>query len=115
MDAEPLALSRLLRTPSSLGVFTEDDAGASALTPLGAPLVSDAPGAMRDLARTWMETHYAPFAGLLGAVRTGACAATEHYGQPFFPWLAEQPEQVDRFDRAMANLTNGPMAGAVAS
>lgn len=47
-------------------------------------------------------------------MRTGDCAATEHYGEPFFSWLSGQPEQVDRFSRAMANLTNGIKAGAVA-
>jgi hypothetical protein len=115
VGADPLALSRLLRTLCSFGVFAEDDPGVFCLTPLGATLVSDGPGSMRDLALMWMETHYAPFAGLLDTVRTGASAATEHYGQPFFGWLAGQPEQVDRFSRAMANLTDGIKAGAIAS
>ncbi len=105
----------LLRTLGSLGVFSEVEPGAYGLTPLGATLVSDREGSMRDLALMWMETHYAPFAGLLDTVRTGECAATQHYGQPFFSWLADQPEQVDRFSRAMANLTDGIKAGAIAS
>jgi len=115
VGADPVALSRLLRTLSSLGVFTETPPDTFGLTPLGSTLVSDQPGSMRDLALMWMETHYAPFAGLLGTIRTGECAATEHYGQPFFSFLADQPEQVDRFSRAMANLTGGIKAGAVAS
>ncbi len=115
LDADPLALSRLLRTLGSLGVFSEAEPGAYGLTPLGATLVSDREGSMRDLALMWMETHYAPFAGLLETVRTGDCAATQHYGQPFFSWLSDQPEQVDRFSRAMANLTDGIKAGAIAS
>jgi hypothetical protein len=115
LDADPLALARLLRTLGSLGVFSEAGPGAYGLTPLGATLVSDGEGSMRDLALMWMETHYAPFAGLLGTVRTGECAATEHYGRPFFSWLADQPEQVDRFSRAMANLTDGIKAGAIAN
>jgi hypothetical protein len=96
-------------------VFSETEPGTFGLTPLGATLVSDREGSMRDLALMWMETHYAPFAGLLDTVRSGQCAATEHYGQPFFSWLANQPEQVDRFSRAMANLTEGIKAGAIAS
>jgi hypothetical protein len=115
LDADPLALARLLRTLGSLGVFSETEPGTFGLTPLGATLVSDREGSMRDLALMWMETHYAPFAGLLDTVRSGQCAATEHYGQPFFSWLANQPEQVDRFSRAMANLTEGIKAGAIAS
>jgi hypothetical protein len=70
---------------------------------------------MRDLALMWMETHYAPFGELLEGVKTGASAATNHYGQPFFGWLSGQPEQADRFSHAMANLTNGIKAGAIAS
>jgi hypothetical protein len=70
---------------------------------------------MRDLAIMWMETHYGPFGDLLGTVRTGRCAATEFYGQPFFGWLSGQPEQVARFSRAMANLTDGIKTGAISS
>ncbi len=114
LDCDPLALSRLLRTLASLGVFTATDSGYG-LTDLGATLVSGAEGSMRDLALMWMETHYEPFAGLLDTVRSGECAATTHYGQPFFAWLADHPEQVDRFSGAMANLTNGIKAGAIAS
>ena len=114
LDCDPLALSRLLRTLASLGVFTETATGYG-LTDLGATLVSGTEGSMRDLALMWMETHYEPFAGLLDTVRTGECAATTHYGQPFFAWLADEPDQVDRFSRAMANLTNGIKAGAIAS
>lgn len=115
IDADPLALGRLLRTLASLGVFSETEPGTFGLTPLGSTLVTDGEGSMRDLALMWMETHYEPFGGLLDTVRTGRCAATEHYGQPFFSWLGGQPEQVDRFSRAMANLTDGIKAGAIAS
>jgi hypothetical protein len=115
LDVDPLALSRLLRTLTSLGVFSQVEPGVFDLTPLGATLVSDGEGSMRDLALMWMETHYAPFAGLVDTVRTGDNAATTHYGEPFFSWLGDQPEQVDRFSRAMANLTDGIKAGAVAN
>lgn len=115
LDCDPVALSRLLRTLASLGVFRATGAGAYGLTDLGATLVSGREGSMRDLALMWMETHYQPFAGLLDTVRSGQCAATTYYGQPFFSWLAGQPDQVDRFSRAMANLTDGIKAGAIAS
>jgi hypothetical protein len=114
LDCDPLALLRLLRTLASLGVFTETDT-TYGLTDLGVTLVSGGEGSMRDLALMWMETHYEPFGGLLDTVRSGQCAATTHYGQPFFAWLADHPEQVDRFSGAMANLTNGIKAGAIAS
>lgn len=115
IDVDTEALGRLLRTLTSFGVFEQPEPGVFGLTPLGETLVSDQPGSMRDLALMWMETHYAPFAGLVDTVRTGECAATRHYGKPFFSWLSDRPEQVDRFSRAMANLTDGIKAGAIAN
>ena len=56
-----------------------------------------------------------PFGGLLDTVRTGRCAATEFYGQPFFSWLSDQPEQIARFSGAMASLTDGIKLGAISS
>jgi hypothetical protein len=114
VGADPAALRRLLRTLASVGAFTETEPGVVGLTPLGATLASDTPGSMRDLALMWMETHYAPFARLCDGVKAGRPAAELHYGEPFFAWLGERPEQVARFSGAMANLTNGIKAAAVA-
>ncbi len=114
VDADPVSLERLLRTLTSFGVFSEPEPGTFSLTPLGHTLKSDDPGSMRDLALMWMETHYAPFALLVDTVRTGVPAADTHYGEPFFDWISQYPEQVNRFSGAMANLTNGIKAGAVA-
>jgi len=115
VQADPTALARLLRTLTAFGVVTGAHTGQFELTDLGRTLVSDAPGSMRDLALMWMETHYGPFGGLVDTVRTGKCAADEYYGMPFFDWLSGEPEQVSRFSGAMANLTDGIKAGALAS
>ena len=69
---------------------------------------------MRDLALTWMETHYLPFGNLLDTLRTGEPAASRYYGRPFFEWLSSDPTQVQTFTGAMANLTDGIRAGALA-
>jgi SAM-dependent methyltransferase len=69
---------------------------------------------MRDLALTWMETHYDAFGRLLDGVRAGEPAATLHYEMPFFAWLGGQPEQAQRFTGAMGNLTEGIKAHALA-
>jgi hypothetical protein len=107
LEADPDALGRLARVLSGLGVLTRTAPRTYAVTPLGRTLTSDDPGSMRDLALMWMETHYAPFGRLVDTVRTGRSAAELHYGEPFFGWLGEHPEQVSRFTGAMANLTNG--------
>jgi hypothetical protein len=114
VGAHPPALARLLRDLAGLGVFRCVAPDTWVVTPLGATLAEGSPGSVRDLALTWMETHYIPFAGLLGTARTGVPAASAHYGRPFFDWLAEDAEQVRRFTGAMAGLTTGLKAGAVA-
>jgi hypothetical protein len=114
LQADPAATARLVRDLAGLGVFAA--AGNRwELTPLGQTLVSDTPGSVRDLALMWMETHYAPFGRLLDTIRTGTPAADAYYGQPFFTWLSGHPEQVDRFTRAMANITEGIKVGAAAT
>jgi hypothetical protein len=115
VGADAMALHRVLRTLASAGVFTQTEDGLFGLAPLGETLTTDSPASMRDLAIMWMETHYAPFGGLLDTVRTGTCAATTFYGEPFFHWLGGHPEQVRRFTGAMANLTEGIKLGAISS
>src|SRR3954447_18816902 len=114
VGASPPALRRLLRDLAGLGLFTAAGPDTWAVTPLGATLAEDTPGSVRDLSLTWMQTHYAPFGRLLDTVRTGTPAATLHYGRPFFAWLSGDPAQVQRFTGAMADLTAGIKAGAVA-
>jgi predicted O-methyltransferase YrrM len=115
VGADPAAHARRVRTLASIGVFERQADGSYALGELGPTLTSDGEGSMRDLALMWMETHYAPFGGLVDTVRTGRAAATTFYGQPFFAWLGGQPEHVDRFSRAMGNLTTGIKLGALAA
>jgi hypothetical protein len=95
-----------MRTLASIGLYAEVDPEVYAVTPLGDTLASGAPGSVRDLEITWMETHYAPFDRLLDGVRKGECAATLHYGSPFFDWLSRDAEQMARFTGAMSDLTH---------
>jgi hypothetical protein len=115
LGADPSSLGRLLRTLASFGVFSESDPGIFTVTPLGRTLAADEPGSMRDVALMWMETHYDPFSRLIDTVKTGVTAADVHYGAPFFDWISQYPDQVSQFTGAMANLTTGIKAGAVAA
>jgi O-methyltransferase/methyltransferase family protein len=114
LSADADSVARLSRILTGLGVLAQSSPGTYSLTPLGRTLTSDDPGSMRDLALMWMETHYAPFAGLADGVLTGRTAAETYYGKPFFGWLGQHPEQVMRFTGAMANLTNGIKRAALA-
>jgi SAM-dependent methyltransferase len=102
VGAHAPSLHRLLRTLASVGVFTEDAEHHFALTPLGAALRSDAPGAGRSSIRTFggpmMWTSFGEF---LHAVRTGEPGADRALGQPIFGYLSQRPEEAALFGETM--------------
>jgi hypothetical protein len=115
VGAHPPSLRRLLRTLASVGAFTEPEPGVFALTQLGELLTSSQPGSLRNLAISFMETTYEPFAQLMHSVRTGEPAAEHFYGQPYFAWLSDHPAHAARFSAAMADLTGAFKTAAIAS
>lgn len=104
VGADPEALGRLIRTLAPLGVFATDGDQVS-ITPLGATLSEKHPQSLHGVARMWMQTHYLPFSALGHSVRTGRPGSTEYLGQPFFDWIATDPERTALFSRAMADIT----------
>jgi O-methyltransferase domain len=83
----------VLRALSGVGVFTEGDNGAFALSPLAECLRSDVPHSQRAFAimmgeqwvwRSWGEA--------LHSVRTGEPAFEHIYGMPLFDYYSEHPE-----------------------
>jgi hypothetical protein len=96
------SLYRLLRTLASVGVFTEDADRRFALTPLGAALRSDAPGAGRSSVRTFGgPAMWASFGEFLHAVRTGETGAERALGQPIFAYFGGRPEEAALFGETM--------------
>src|SRR3954453_10332502 len=89
VGASPPALRRLLRDLAGLGLFTASGPDSWAVTPLGATLAEGSPGSVRDLALTWMQTHYGPFGRLLAPGRGGVPGGPLHYGRPYFAWLSD--------------------------
>lgn len=97
------ALGRIIRFLTPLGIFRSVDGGV-AVTDLGRTLADGPADSVRGLARYWMETHYAPFSGLLHTARTGEVGAAKVLGKPFFEWVGESAH--------LAALQNSAMAGA---
>ena len=96
------SLYRLLRTLASVGVFTEDADRRFALTPLGAALRSDAPGAGRSSVRTFGgPAMWASFGEFLHVVRTGETGAERALGQPIFAYFGGRPEEAALFGETM--------------
>ena len=96
---------RLLRGLASVGVLVQDS-GRFQLTPLGATLRADAPGLLRDMARTMMvELHWLPWGKLLEAVRTGSRQTGATLGTELFEYYDAHPDVRESFFGAMHGLS----------
>jgi orsellinic acid C2-O-methyltransferase len=101
------SLTRVLRLLASVGVFTEQEDGNFALTPLGEYLRTGVPGSMRAsvmlftgvrIQDSWKELEYCVQTGEPAFRRTSP-------GADAFSQIEQDPEQAALFDEAMAAFT----------
>ena len=111
----PSIILRLLRGLASVGLVRLDGTGTVSLTELGAVLVSDAPGSMRDVALHFGAEGFAAWTKFDHAVRTGELAFRAGLGTGFFEYLEEHPEAGAAFNGTMTQLSLGVVAQTVAS
>ena len=108
------ALRRVLRALASVGVFRTDEQGRFALTPLGAALQSDAPGAARSTVITMAgEWFWAAWGDVLHAVRTGETGLQQALGVSEYEYLAQHPEEAAHFNAAMIGMHGDEPAAIV--
>lgn len=101
------ALYRLLRTLSSVGIFTETQARTFALTPMGELLRSNIPGSQHAFALMMGDYCYKAIGEMHYSVKTGRTGFDRAFGSPMFDWLATHPEEGRIFDAAMTGI-HGP-------
>jgi len=99
------SLRRVLRLLASAGVFTEEEDGRFALTPIGQSLRQGVPGSMRGVAMLFGGRTQDVWAELMHAVKTGEPAFGRAKGADPFKSMAGEPEQAAIFDEAMADWT----------
>jgi SAM-dependent methyltransferase len=108
------ALHRVLRALASVGLFRTDEQGRFALTPLGASLQSDAPGAARSTVMylagalwwaSWGET--------LHALRTGETGVQKALGLSVYEYLEQHPAEAMHFNAAMIGFHGDEPAAIV--
>jgi hypothetical protein len=108
------ALYRVLRSLSSLGLFTEDASRRFSLTPLGAALKIGAPGSARaSILTLGGEAVSSAWQELVYSVRTGKPGFEQANGKPIFAWLAEHPDEAALFGETMIGF-HGAEPAAVA-
>jgi len=101
-DADPRVLDRLLRAMVSMGLFQQTAPQTYALTSVTELLRSDVPASLRQMAVLDGEEVFRSFAGIMHTVRTGAPAFESIYGEPFYSYLAGQPQLAATFAEAMS-------------
>jgi hypothetical protein len=100
--ADPRVLNRLLRAMVSMGLFRQTAPQTYALTSVTELLRSDVPASLRQMAVLDGEEVFRSFADIMHTVRTGAPAFESIYGEPFYAYLAGQPQLAATFAEAMS-------------
>jgi hypothetical protein len=100
------SLYRLLRALAGVGVFAETETKVFGLTAPAEFLLSDHPGSLRDFVIFMGEKwHWAVYGELLYSVQTGRVAWEKVHGVEVFPYLLQNPEEYEIFNRAMTSLS----------
>jgi O-methyltransferase/methyltransferase family protein len=101
------SLHRVLRALAAVGVLHEGNDGRFALTEIGECLRSDAPEPVGGWAAyVGLPSHFAAWANLLHAVRTGESAFRSAHGDTtVWEYRARHPEDGAIFDWAMTDIT----------
>jgi hypothetical protein len=115
IGVHPLSLRRVMRTLASLGVFSEDAMRRFSLTPLGAALKTNAPGAARAAVRTLAgQPFWRAWEHILYTLETGTPAFDKALGKGQFEYFAAHPELAKDFSDTMVAF-HGNETDAVAS
>jgi len=104
VDAHAESLRRVLRALTTLGIFSEDDAGRFRHTDLSRTLRADSVGSVRAWALMF-GAHFVwrPLGDLYESVRNGTPGFPRLYGEPFFEWCKTHPEDASVFNAAMSS------------
>jgi hypothetical protein len=110
------SLRRLLSALTSLQIFGEDASGVYRNTSLSETLRSDHPYSMRALAMLWGRPLFLQsWQNLDAAIASGVPAFDSLYGQSFFEYLEQHPEDASIFNAAMSRSTAADVSAVLQS
>ena len=100
------SLYRVLRSLAAAGIFRETDPKIFELTPYADALRSDAPNSFRNAAIFMGEEWLWKVMGqMLYSVQTGKPAWAHVHGSDVFDYMADNPDHLEIFSRAMTDMT----------
>jgi len=104
-SSDPVALARLLRALSALGLYEATD-DRYANTSLGDALRTDAPQSIAGWARyVGQGSQWQAYGALEHSVRTGETAFTSVHGESLWSYRAKHPAERELFDAAMLSVS----------
>jgi hypothetical protein len=113
--AHPPALRRVLRAAVMLELLDQDGPSFT-LTATGELLSTEAAGSLAGFVKTFTSpVMWRVWGELAHTVRTGDSAYQHLFGKNYFEWLAGDPEESDRFNQSMAQLSEGVAQAILAS
>ena len=96
---------RLMRTLSSVGIFSQASSDSFAISRIGAPLQTDVPGTLRAIVITIGEIHYRACGNLLHSIQTGSPAFNDVFGKSLFEYLQQDADAGRSFNHGMTNVS----------
>lgn len=111
------SLYRLLRSLSSVGVFTETADKTFANTPVSETMLTDSPTSQRDMILMIGDpVHGAVISDMLYSVRTGKPAWEHVHGVPVFDYMFGPNKPFgELFNKAMTSFSHASIAGVLAA
>ena len=109
------ALRRLLRFLAAYRVFEERSADRFHNTSLSVVLRDDHPQSVRASLRRIGAFWWSAVGALEHSIRTGEAAFAQAHGVPFFQFLRANPDVQERFDAAMAQISDADDAAIAAA
>lgn len=112
---DPASLKRLVRFLSGYGIFEERSPDGFCNTALSAVLRSDHPQSVVASVRRVGDFWWSAVGHMEHSIRTGESAFMHLHGVSFFQYLKEHPETQQRFDIAMARISDADDAAVAAA
>jgi O-methyltransferase domain/Dimerisation domain len=110
------SLVRLLRALTTIGILTEDGEGQFATTPMGELLRSDHPRSARAFAILMGEPMvWQAWGAFEEAILTGEPAFDRVFGEPFFAYCDQRPNEAALFNAGMTSLSSRHIPAIVAA
>ena len=106
---------RLMRALTELGLVSRDGSGLYHATARGEYLKRTHPLSLAGAALLWGGETYTAWSGAVQSLHTGRSGFKELYGDTMFDWLADRPDKLEAYHRALASYARHDYESLAAS